>query len=87
MKEHGSLFMWPRPLPKHVGLKWLSERRSALLGLSFMERAPLFQLTPANGNMSGLIVSSTCYSSFALMTLKDVSIVNVVSRSFHILIL
>ena len=87
MKGHGTLLAFLRPLPKHVGLKWLSQRRSALPGSSFMERAPLLQLTPAYGEMLGSIVRSTCNSFFAPTTLKDVSRVHVVSGSFHIPIL
>ena len=87
MKGHGTLLAFPRPLPKYVGLKWLSQRRSAVPGSSFMERASLLQLTVIYGEMSDLIVRSTYNSSFAAMTLKGVSRVHVVSGSFHIPIL
>ena len=87
MKGHGTLLKLLRPLPKHIGLKWVSQKRSALSGLSFVERASLLQLTPVYGKMSGSIVRSTCNSSFAPTTLKGVSRVHVVSGSFHIPIL
>ena len=87
MKGHGTLLAFLRPLSKHIGLKWLSQQRSALPGLSFMERAPLLQLTLAYGKMSGSIVRSTCNSSFALTTLKGESRIHVVSGSFYIPIL